>query len=237
MKITAKLANEKLIGEKKLIDIQKEIDKRNEIFKNATPSEKRVLIAKDVIQQLKNKKFTPTTGCWVEPVFNSVTAKKLGTTTECLNDYVANAGSFNDYEMWDIDENNASTLNKLSVREAVLSNTITTCNVCALGAMFTSCTLYNNKTTIIDFTEGGEITKFQSLFSTNSKFKNGLNKYFDNEQLMLIESAYEGSNGMYFNRNTRYFMEEYPDNRKRMIAIMENIIKNNGEFVIEGVNE
>ena len=46
--------------------VRAEIERRNEIFKNATPAEKRVLIAKDVLALIKAKKITPASGTWVE---------------------------------------------------------------------------------------------------------------------------------------------------------------------------
>ncbi len=46
--------------------IQAEIVKRNAQFKDATKSERRVLIAKDVIQLIKDRKITLEPGVWVD---------------------------------------------------------------------------------------------------------------------------------------------------------------------------
>ena len=43
----------------------KEINKLNEEFKKATKAQKRVMIAKDVLAQIKAKRYFPESGEWV----------------------------------------------------------------------------------------------------------------------------------------------------------------------------
>jgi hypothetical protein len=52
--------------------INRQISRRNAIFKKATKAEKRVLIAKDVLNQIKNKKYIPKTGLWVSRIFSNL---------------------------------------------------------------------------------------------------------------------------------------------------------------------
>ena len=50
----------------KTINVKQEIDRRNKQFKGASNAQKRVLIAKDVIEQIKAKRFIPESGTWVD---------------------------------------------------------------------------------------------------------------------------------------------------------------------------
>lgn len=42
-------------------------DKLNEKFKKATKAQKRVMIAQDVLAQIKTKRYVAESGCWVQP--------------------------------------------------------------------------------------------------------------------------------------------------------------------------
>ena len=45
----------------------KEINKLNAEFKKANKAQKRVMIAQDVLAQLKTKRYVAESGCWVQP--------------------------------------------------------------------------------------------------------------------------------------------------------------------------
>lgn len=190
----------------------REIARRNRKFKAAAAAEKRVLIAKDVIAQVKAGRFKVGSGNWVVPLTRS--------------------GSDLSVDRFEEDE---------SVQKLFLEGDIPKCECCALGAMFMSCTLYNNKTTAIEL----EDVRFSfSDYVEEGSFTNGLSKFFSKDQLKLIESAFEGNCGAFCLEQTAEWeegllpgdktfgwMSRLRDDKKRLVAIMENIIKNKGKFV------
>lgn len=189
-------------------EIAAEVEKRNQIFAAASPEEKRMLIAKDVIEQIKAKRFKPTSGTWVRPKMKN--------------------GRFIDVEdRFDGEE---------SLRELFIGKRIPACDCCALGAMFMSCTTYNEGTTVDDFereTDWGFEDKVMK-----GRLSNGLTGFFSVDQLRLIETAFEGGDGAFTaedddaeaQKAVRWY-EDMSRDDKRMVAIMENIIANNGTFV------
>lgn len=109
-----------------------------------------------------------------------------------------------------------------------------TCNVCGLGACMLSLTRFKNQLTVEDALSSG--VKPMTLLRT----------VFTRKQLALIEYAYEmGSPGQWthksINRFTNFlslwmskrFGERHGegDANARMVAIMRNIVNNNGTFV------
>jgi hypothetical protein len=193
---------------KKPIDVAAEVARRNKLFAKASPAGKRVLIAEDIIAQIKAKRFKPKSGVWVQPT---------------------NAKHTADIEL-DLTFNGTAP-----VRELFLEKKIPACECCALGAMFMSCTLYNNKTTVNDFTNE-VILDFEETVETGT-FKNGLTRFFSRPQLKLIEAAFEGGYGAFRSSNAKTMAslvkweEKLPDDQKRLVAIMNNIIANGGTFV------
>jgi hypothetical protein len=176
------------------------INKLNEEFKKATKAQKRVMIAKDVLAQIKAKRYFPESGEWVNPLWSD------------------------DQKSIDIQLDPNS-----SIKDAFKSKAINSCQVCALGGLFMSCTNLNNNTTVEDL-----LTKefyIGDLVSDDVKISNGLNRIFTQKQLILIESYFEGSQG-YFkgdDKKTFVFLENYNDD-ERLEMIMQNIIDNNGTF-------
>jgi hypothetical protein len=203
------MATTKLAKPKKRTAAQ-EIALRNKKFKAATPAQKRVLIAKDVIAQIKAKRFKALSGTWVNPVFRN------GHDLDVFEKFV--------FEK--LDEEPAS------VRELFLEQKIPACECCALGAMFMSCTLYNNKTTVENLLD--ETVSFEDLIREKGpQFSNGLDQFFSKAQLKLIEATFEGYYGAFrdeSNDKTRVWYETLPNDTKRLVAIMNNIIKNKGVF-------
>jgi hypothetical protein len=179
----------------------KEIKNLNAEFKKATKAQKRVMIAQDVLAQLKAKRYVAESGCWVQANYNS-------------------AVPLADIKYTD------------SVQELFVEKKIESCNVCALGGLFMSCTNFNNNTLLedLDFasSELGDLIE-------EVKLSNKLNKIFSVKQLKLIEVYFEGNDG-YFYENREYdtvkaFYIKYPSDKKRLQLIMENIVKNDGIFV------
>lgn len=118
------------------------------------------------------------------------------------------------------------------VRELFLQGQLPDCEVCGVGALMLSCTLFNDKQTMSDI--WNEDISYRINYS--EPLSNGLNAYFDRDQLMLIENAFELGSGAFDwqfldHRNAAIaFGRKYPQPKDRLIAIMENIIKNKGEF-------
>lgn len=118
----------------------------------------------------------------------------------------------------------------------------TSCEACALGTMLISRARVFNKLKIgnITFNESG--LAFNSSFSSNS-LATELDKYFDSEQLALIETAFEKFSKGERGRNLRFeptkekiaidFGEKYEDATSRLVAILKNIIANDGLFCPE----
>ena len=189
-------------------EIAAEIEKRNQLFAAASPEQKRMLIAKDVIEQIKAKRFKPTSGTWVRPKMKN--GAYLGVE-----------------EKFDGDE---------SVRELFIGKKIPACDCCALGAMFMSCTTYNDGTSVEAFER--EIDWEFEEHVLKGKLSNGLNSFFSVEQLRLIETAFEGGDGAFMAEDddkeaqkAASWYDAMSGDDKRMVAIMENIIANNGTFV------
>jgi hypothetical protein len=143
-------------------------------------------------------------------------------------------------------------MNKLSdaaqpdddVRRLYLENTIQQCSCCALGGMFMSCTLYNNNTTVEDLCYAGADIGDVILEEDTDSLPNGLNKFFSVAQLKLIEQTFEGDQGAInsgmddgtgeiidkFSPESEAFYNKYKKPKDRLVAIMQNIVKNNGTF-------
>jgi hypothetical protein len=107
--------------------------------------------------------------------------------------------------------------------QGVLQKSNVSCNVCAIGALFTSGVLLANKCTVgqVNVADGtGRITSF--------RLNVYLRRFFSQEQLTLIEGAFEGWNAA---PHTRDFFSASPANSAiRLRLIMENIIANKGTF-------
>jgi hypothetical protein len=214
--------------------VEIEIAKREAIFKKATVTQKRVLIAKDVIAQIKAKKIKPESGTFVsvEKVkgFMSSTAAEKRT------------GAWN-YAMSKLSNSEGSDAD---VRKLYLENKLQQCSCCALGGLFMSCTLYNNNTTVENLSFAGEDLGDLLVGDRgySGRLPNGLDKFFSLAQLRLIEQTFEGDNGAVnsgvdcatgevfdkFPPRAAAFYDKYKKPKDRLIAIMQNIIDNNGTF-------
>jgi hypothetical protein len=116
---------------------------------------------------------------------------------------------------------------------------IRNCEVCAIGATILSCTHFANELTF------GDVGSSIRLIN-NAKTRKLLS-IFDDNQLLLIESAFEGHDydadrfgraafDQHLDRDERercdaFFYRYIDDSRERLEAIMENIIENNGTFI------
>lgn len=111
----------------------------------------------------------------------------------------------------------------------------TECTCCALGAMMLS------EIGINDQLEIGETANYDSSFRIQLHSSgNRLEEYFDDDQLKLIEIAFELGAGEWdeFEVEDEFqgekaidFGYRHDSNTDRLVAIMNNIIKNNGTFI------
>jgi hypothetical protein len=215
------------ITDKKILS---EVKRRNSLFKKASLAEKRVLIAKDVLEQLRKGKFKPERSVFVDSYL--------------------------------FDEDNLDKNKDKSLQHALLEKNAN-CECCAQGALFLSCTLYNNKVQLSDFSYDDDGKYISSNIGRaiyhNFKITNGLNRIFTRRQLVLIEIAFERGAG-FFNWDkssqlkipvtlvekaiefcNKYYIRENhrvsdgfqadKNQKDAMVAIMKNIIKNNGTFI------
>lgn len=113
------------------------------------------------------------------------------------------------------------------LRTQLLAGNVPVCRVCAIGALMVAGTLYVNTSTVndllYDFRDGQD-----SDFVTKQ-----LRKYFSSTQLHLIECSFEmwGADSITMSYRTAYkFGKRFEKNEDRLIAIMNNIIENNGTF-------
>lgn len=189
-----------------------------------TKAEKRVEIAKDVLKQIKANKYRPTQGVWVMDVNGNEVSDLIYRARDKDCDAV------------------------VDLKKDVVCKLNGKCYVCALGSLFVSAIDKFNHTKLnagyyVEFTE-----------HEDSK-ENPLLKWFSAKQLLLIESTFEGRHGGGWAENTRYvlsnkkviywgdvvipaihaYCNKYPDATSRLKAIMNNIIRNKGTFVLPGV--
>lgn len=184
---------------------QKLIEKNNKIFNALTPAQKRVTIAQDVLAQLDSKAIIATVGNW----FNMT-------------------GEFN-YD-------NTADTNNLSIKDKDIQDFISNkeCEACGIGSLFVAaikrCDNFKvNK--LQSFTEtinGGVFAEVQM----EDIFKY-LQRWFEKDQLKLIEQAFELGDGWFHdnkNKEAMAYFSDVPDPEARMRLIMKNIIHNKGRF-------
>lgn len=195
-------------------NLSAEFIKRNKIFKAASPAEKRILIAKDVITQIKNKTYIANEGTWV--AINSI-------------DYP----EFNKIEKLDEQE---QLCNLISPK--------VNCNVCGIGAAICSAIRFKNHLKVEDYLEGN--LDFNDIYDGLTKDKLGIKRIFSQQQLKLIEIAFEGEDGFFkaddwlgdFKKGTleykaQKFGKRFKNPNNRIIAIFQNIVDYKGLFVLE----
>lgn len=187
------------------MNIPNKIEERNAWFKALSPSQKRIAVAQDVIDQIETEKYKAHTGQYFDI---------SGLSDECtLQESIDLEGS--------------------------------SCSVCAMGAVFASRVRLGNEVEEYD-PSGDDITE-------------ALEGIFEEEQLRLMEVAFEGYDAAHwFDENygedgeevdedgdTDWFINHDKfhdattfrygikgDNKDVLIAIMKNVIANNGEFVL-----
>lgn len=192
--------------------------KRNAAFKAATKAGKRVMIAKDVLAQLKAEKIIAQRGSWAIIKAD----KPINYEDEVCN---------------------------------IIDAKGTTCTCCALGSMMISEIRMNDRL-IVDAVDADRDEDSETLslwhsvgdvdsYADDEMYnEDRLRSYFSEEQIALIENAFEQGSGEYSCSYTtdhldiddelivaEEFGDRYENPEDRLVAIMKNIIKNKGTFV------
>ncbi len=178
--------------------ISKLIKKNNALMAKASKAEKRVIIAKDALDQIRKAKFTPMSRNW------------------CV-----------------IDDSLISVDGTCSAQPTVLGDDFR-CKGCALGSLFISSIRLRNNETINNL--------LNASWGLDAMIRNDeteLNKIFSKKQLTLIERTFEFGRGGFGRSESDKesvdiynFYMEYPEDTDRLVAILNNIVKNKGTFVL-----
>lgn len=188
----------------------KKIEQDNQTFKNATPAEKRIIVAQDCIQRINANQILPR-----------------GSGSVFVDDT-----KFDDCDA----ESSLQTVLNTCDKDSIIQ-----CEACGKGGLFLSYVGRANEFETKNLNYGNEVTDAHHV---------KLLELFSLEQLSLIEAAFEGtqmigdgSNDVYvdldayaddiddYNKSFSKYIDKYPDDKKRLIAICKNIIENKGEFV------
>jgi hypothetical protein len=114
---------------------------------------------------------------------------------------------------------------------------IPNCEVCALGACFTSYITTNNNVTVGDLFK--TTISNTDMYATSYEFiRSKLDTVFSKDQLDLIEYAFEQGHVDYYSRvsydpiyqKAEAFGNRFQHARMRLMAIMKNIVSNDGWF-------
>lgn len=171
-------------------------NKLNEEFKKATKAQKRVMIAKDVLAQIKAKRYFAESGEWVKPLWSD-DQKSIA----------------------------IKLYPKSSIKDAFKSKAINSCRVCALGGLFMSCTNLNNNTTVQDLkneTYIGDLVADDDKISNglNRIFTQGqlmlIESYFEGGEGYFRDG----------NEKTQTFLESYNDDERLKIIMQNIIDNN-----------
>lgn len=189
----------------KIDKINKAIAKTNEAFKKATKAQKRVMIAKDVLTQLRSKRYVAESGIWVSPKY------KFGDDGQDINRDESVQTLFAD-----------KTIEKCSV-----------CALGGLFMSCTNMNNNTKVSDLEDEAEFdlGEIIDAGEKLSNglNEIFSKSqlalIEKYFEGGD--GYHSVYEGDRGY---NAINDFYQKYTSNQ-RLKKIMENIVANDGTFV------
>lgn len=184
--------------------------KRNAAFKSATKEQRRVMIAKDVLAQLKAKKIIARRGRWlVIPVKKST--PQDAQVCDVADKVTCSCCALGSMMLSEIRHNDAVTIGDAD-RDG---------RDWGYGMEKNRVELWH---------------KDSEVYQSTARNGDRLRRYFTKAQLQLIEIAFESGDGNYsaFSRTEEraaklFTTKDGPDYRMR--KIMENIIANNGKFI------
>lgn len=169
-------------------------------WNSLTVLEKRVAVAKDIIESVEKDFYIPTEGIYVH--YNQ----------------------------------NFKTKKEVSLKDVLRKKQVESCTVCALGSCFLSIIKFQNNYITKELADHNFTLDITS--KEQGKERQILRTVFTDYQLGLIESAFERTttyasrviNDENLIEQTLDFGYQYFDSKERLIAIMKNIIKNQGFF-------
>jgi hypothetical protein len=175
--------------------------------------------------ELENEKFEKATKAEKRVIVAQDCIERIN-----IQQIIPESGCFLDFDS--INEMKTETTDK-SFQKILNSSTInTTCQACAKGGLFMSFVGRVNKININDIECGNDL---------DDKEHKKLLQLFSQTQLALIEAAFEGAQyinaeiSKYTDSSNKWsfskYIDKYPNDKKRLIAICENIIENKGTFV------
>jgi hypothetical protein len=178
-------------------------------FDSLTKAEQRIAIIEDVLSQIDAGRYIPHGNVWI---------------------------AFSYDEIKEIDGD-------VQLRTAFKKEQLTDCDVCANGSLLMSLILFKNDFKVGDLPNGTSLYyAIRTSWQANAKIEvtsvgKRLHKYFTPKQLRLIEIAFEMGEGFFKvdatsvkERKAVSFGETYHSHSERLIAIMENMLKNDGIF-------
>lgn len=178
---------------------------KNPLFSKFKKIKEKALSFNEEIK-LKNKEFKEM----------SVAKKRVAIAKDALKqiklrNFIVETGTYCDV---DIKKDLSGNLKKILQTEQ--------CTVCAKGALFAADILKRGN---YNFNDNNALPLWFS--AKESQTTERLKGIFSTKQLDLMEIAFEG----YYEDEAAYnFFSKYKDNEERLIAILENVIKNEGTF-------
>lgn len=173
----------------------------NPDFDKLSESDQRVAIAKDVIAQVDQKRFHASQGTYLW-----VNEDKIEPGVPIADQIAGQA-----------------------------------CRVCALGALFVSKVESVNGVTPQDLASITKIVRYNWAALCQTEMAKYLSDIFSKKQLQQIECAFEidydgcscGLQDLTLDEKERAasFGDEFPESNNRLLAIMKNIVGNDGEFI------
>lgn len=186
------------------------ITEKNKAFWKLSPAKQRVAVAKDVLKQLSDGFYKA----------------KMG-------DYLSLTKLKKDIE----------TPEKLDALFADLKTQGAGCNVCGIGSVFASTVKLGDRISCKE----AELSNclFNGYSMDDEMMRKHMTKVFPEKQRILIESAFEMGDVGFKNEGENWMVDEIPEYvnvairfgkkyksaKSRLEAIMNNIIKNKGEFI------
>ena len=192
--------------------INKALLKSNTAFKKATKAEKRVMIAKDVLAQIKAKRYIPESGTWVDANWNIRGGIDEIHETDSVQKLFA--------------DRTIETCSVCALGGLFMSCTNLNNNTCVSDIN------YGGEGTEIGerIEEGDTLSNgLNKIFS--KKQLQLIEVYFETGDGWFGEDGYTGVHIGEDSRHVAYFNDAYPDDEDRLVEIMKNIVANDGTFV------
>lgn len=196
--------------------------------KRLSKVERRLIVVKDAISQLKKEIYDAESGTFINIIDyivddNSVTV---------VND-IQGSTFITDSELKKAEK----VCNSISIQpllEKFFKNKNNSCRVCARGALLLSTIHKENK---FNLTELVHTEDNGGSYDPRGKGDIKLKTLFSEKQICMMETAFEGDNlnedylEYDISNKCILFGEMFKDDNKRLLAIFNNVVKNNGLFV------